>query len=44
MLSGELKNELIPVLQTLVSEHQERRKAVTDEIVREFMTARPLNF
>ena len=44
MLSGELKNELIPVLQTLVSEHQERRKAVTDEVVREFMTARPLNF
>lgn len=43
MLSGELKNELISVLQTLVNEHQERRKAVTDEVVQEFMTPRPLN-
>ena len=44
MLTGELKNELITVLQSLVSQHQEHRKAVTDEIVQEFMTSRPLNF
>lgn len=43
MLTGELKNELISVLQTLVSQHQERRKAVTDEVVQEFMTPHPLN-
>ena len=44
MLSGELKKELITVLQALVSEHQERRKTVTDDVVKEFMKPRPLNF
>ncbi len=44
MLTGELKQELIGVLQRLVSEHQERRKAVTESVVRKFMTPRPLNF
>ena len=44
MLTGELKKELISVLQKLVGGHQERRKAVTDDIVRQFMTPRPLNF
>jgi tryptophanyl-tRNA synthetase len=44
MLTGELKRELIDVLQTLVSTHQERRKTVTDEVVRQYMTPRPLNF
>lgn len=44
MLTGELKKELIDVLQKLVGEHQERRSKVTDDIVREFMTPRSLNF
>ena len=44
MLTGELKQELISVLQPLVLGHQERRKAVTDEQVRLFMTPRALNF
>ena len=44
MLTGELKKELIDVLQKLVSEHQERRKTVTDEVVCQYMTPRPLNF
>lgn len=44
MLSGEIKKELISVLQPLVAEHQERRKHVTDEVVREFMTPRKLEF
>lgn len=44
MLTGELKKELIDVLQKLVSEHQERRKTVTDEVVCAYMTPRPLNF
>jgi len=44
MLSGELKQELIAVLQPLVAEHQERRKTVTDDLVKQFMTPRPLNF
>lgn len=43
MLTGELKNELVSVLQDLVGQHQERRKAVTDEVVEQFMTPRPLD-
>ena len=44
MLTGQLKKELIGVLQKLVGEHQERRAKVTDDVVREFMTPRSLNF
>ena len=44
MLTGELKKELVSVLQKLVSDHQERRKAVTDEVVYQYMASRPLNF
>ena len=44
MLTGELKAELIGVLQKLVGEHQERRKTITDELICQFMTPRPLNF
>lgn len=44
MLTGELKKMLIDVLQKLVSEHQERRKTVTDNLVCQYMTPRPLNF
>ena len=43
MLTGELKNELVSVLQDLVSQHQERRRAVTDQVVQTFMTPHPLN-
>ena len=44
MLSGEVKKELIGVLSTMVGEHQERRKLVTEETVREFMRVRELVF
>lgn len=44
MLTGELKTALIEVLQPLVAEHQARRKEVTDEVVKEFMTPRKLTF
>ena len=44
LLSGDLKKELISVLQAMVTEHQEKRKTVTDDMVRTFMTQRPLNF
>jgi len=44
MLTGELKKELITVLQKLVSDHRKRREAVTDEIVKQFMSPRPMNF
>ncbi|CAF1011222.1 unnamed protein product [Rotaria sp. Silwood1] len=44
LLTGELKQELIDVLQKLILEHQERRKQVTDDQVKQFMTPRPLKF
>lgn len=44
MLTGELKKELIGVLQELIGKHQERRKAVTDDIVQDFMTPYPHEF
>lgn len=44
MLTGEVKKELIECLQALVSEHQGRRKDVTDEVVKAFMEVRPLDF
>lgn len=44
MLTGELKKTLIEVLQPLIAEHQARRKEVTDEMVKEFMTPRKLSF
>ncbi|KAM7403192.1 hypothetical protein PAMA_003898 [Pampus argenteus] len=44
LLTGELKKILTETLQPLIAEHQERRKQVTDEMVKQFMTPRPLNF
>ena len=44
LLSGEMKQELIQVLQPLVESHQEKRNAVTDSMVKEFMAQRPLDF
>ncbi|XP_072167724.1 tryptophan--tRNA ligase, cytoplasmic-like [Diadema setosum] len=43
MLTGELKKELITILQSLIGEIQERRKQVTDDVVAEFMSPRKLN-
>ena len=40
MLSGEIKAELVKVLQPLVANHQRARACVTDEIVRTFMSVR----
>ncbi|XP_066993683.2 tryptophan--tRNA ligase, cytoplasmic isoform X2 [Anabrus simplex] len=44
LLTGELKKELIDVLQPIVSKHQERRAQVTDEVLQTFMTPRKLKF
>jgi len=44
MLTGEVKKELIGVLQELVGEHQARRELVTDEVVAQYMEVRPLEF
>lgn len=42
--TGEVKNRLIEELKVLVAEHQERRSKVTDEVVREWMSVRELEF
>ncbi|XP_076645297.1 tryptophanyl-tRNA synthetase [Halictus rubicundus] len=44
ILTGELKKELINVLQSLVAEHQAARSKLTDDTVREFMIPRDLGF
>ena len=37
MLTGEVKKELINVLQKVVANHQENRSKVTDDAVEKFM-------
>ena len=44
LLTGFLKKELIDVLTPMIQEFQTNRAKVTDDIVREFMRPRPLNF
>lgn len=44
MLSGEIKKELIDVLQPIVKNHQEKRAAVTDEVLDAYFEERPLKF
>ena len=40
MLTGELKKELIGVLQKIFGDHRKKRNALTDDEVKEFMTPR----
>eukprot|EP01017_Pseudomicrothorax_dubius_P025513 TRINITY_DN2764_c0_g1_i3.p1 TRINITY_DN2764_c0_g1~~TRINITY_DN2764_c0_g1_i3.p1 ORF type:complete len:410 (+),score=127.52 TRINITY_DN2764_c0_g1_i3:92-1321(+) len=44
ILTGDVKKELIGILQELVREHQERRAKVTDEIVDKYLEIRPIKF
>ena len=44
LLSGDLKKQLIAVLQDIITRHQERRALVTDDVVQRVMTPRALNF
>ncbi|KAH9509331.1 hypothetical protein Btru_046787 [Bulinus truncatus] len=44
LLTGYLKKELITVLQQIVGGIQEKRKTITDDCAREFMTPRKLKF
>jgi len=43
MMTGEIKKELIDCITPLVQQHQEARAQVTDEMVKAFMTPRPMN-
>lgn len=42
LLTGEVKEILIKLLQDMVSEHQKNRANITDEVVRQFTAIRPL--
>ena len=44
LLTGEVKKELIGILQEFVAEHQKRRSEVTDEVVGRYMAVRELEF
>ncbi|ELT91228.1 hypothetical protein CAPTEDRAFT_161193 [Capitella teleta] len=44
LLTGYLKKELIEILHKILADHQERRKNITDDIVREYMTPRKLKY
>ncbi|XP_008211616.1 tryptophan--tRNA ligase, cytoplasmic [Nasonia vitripennis] len=44
ILTGELKKELIEILQKIVAQHQEARSKITDEILKEYMVPRDLSF
>lgn len=44
LLTGYLKKELIGVLQKLIGDHQAARKLVTDQVVAQFTTPRPLQW
>nr|XP_033807431.1 tryptophan--tRNA ligase, cytoplasmic isoform X2 [Geotrypetes seraphini]XP_033807432.1 tryptophan--tRNA ligase, cytoplasmic isoform X2 [Geotrypetes seraphini] len=44
LLTGELKKALIETLQPIILAHQERRKQISDETVKLFMTPRKLAF
>lgn len=43
MMTSEVKKDLIAILQKIVADHQEKRKAVTDEILDKFLAIRPIN-
>ncbi len=42
LLTGFLKKELIDLITPIILDIQEKRKAITDEVVAEFMRPRPL--
>lgn len=44
MLTGEVKKELIGILQEMVKDHQDSRAKVTEEVVKAYMHVRPLEF
>lgn len=44
MMSGEVKKILIEVVSKIVKDHQEARKKITPEVLKEFMTVRPLKY
>jgi len=44
LLCGEIKQIMVDAVYPFIKQHQEARAAVTDDMVREFMTPRMLTF
>lgn len=44
MTTGEVKDKLIAVLIDIVTDFQQKRAAVTEDVVHDFMSVRPLEF
>jgi len=44
LLTGHLKKELIQILQKVIADHQVKRAAVTDDVVKQFVTPRKLKY
>jgi tryptophanyl-tRNA synthetase len=44
MLTGEVKKELIGILQGMVKEHQDKRVLVTPQVIQQYISVRPLEF
>lgn len=44
LLTGELKKILIDTLTPIITQHQERRAKISDDVLKQFMTPRKLNF
>lgn len=44
MLTGELKKAAIDCITPIITEYQERRAKVTDEVLKQYMTIRKLKF
>ncbi|CAH0551840.1 unnamed protein product [Brassicogethes aeneus] len=44
LLTGELKKLLIETITPVITNHQQRRAQVTDEVLKQFMTPRKLNY
>lgn len=44
LLTGELKKILIETITPIVTQHQERRAKITEEVLKQYMTPRKLNF
>lgn len=44
MLTGEIKKELIKVVQKFVGDHQEARKKITMEVIEQFLSTHPRKY
>lgn len=44
MLTGEVKKELIKVVQKFIADHQEGRKKITMEVIEQFLSTHPRKY